>query len=155
MVKQFTQVLKRWVPTPGEALHTEVKHVRMLLPTEASTVVDATKEAVGAVPEIGGTVALHASKASKGQMNQEYDIEHLPVLAFLANVLLAAKAGSIQFLVMQTVNMPHASYPMFVLDADNCLDEEIESIVLASWIGPAMGAHVHPASNAEDEVAET
>ncbi|KAG5338405.1 hypothetical protein C0989_007386 [Termitomyces sp. Mn162] len=41
MVKQSTQMLKRWALTPEEVLHTEVKHARAHLSSEAPTRVDA------------------------------------------------------------------------------------------------------------------
>ncbi|KAG5336754.1 hypothetical protein C0989_011898 [Termitomyces sp. Mn162] len=149
MVKLFTQVLKRQVLTPEEILHTEVKHMKALPPSEVSTIVDtiSQEEAMSAVLKIRGTAAvqglskfLHAPKSFKGQVIWEDDIEHLPAVLFPANVPLAAKAGSIYFLLEQIVEMPHASCPVFVPDADNCLDDEVEGRAPITWIDPVTGA---------------
>ncbi|KAH0587077.1 hypothetical protein H2248_005895 [Termitomyces sp. 'cryptogamus'] len=115
---------------------------------------------MGTVLGVGGMSAgwrlsesLHVPKSSKEQVIWEDDIENLPAVMFPANVPLAANAGSIHFLPEQTVDMPHASYPVFVPDADNCPDKEVEGRVHTSWIEPVTGAWVYPEGDSEDEVA--
>ncbi|KAG5337211.1 hypothetical protein C0989_010292, partial [Termitomyces sp. Mn162] len=80
----------------------------------------------------GLSKSLHALKSFKNQVIWKDDIEHLLAVLFPANVLLAAKAGSIYFLLEQMVEMPYASYSIFVSDADNHPDDEVEGSAPAS-----------------------